>query len=88
MLVTPAEWLEMQKGRGLSEARLPAMLQLPLPTEFFQWRQLPEPNNVDIYGSPPVPEEFHFPDEPTGARMPILPPQALTLVRSSGALWH
>ena len=83
VLVIPAEWLEMRKGRGLGEARLPGMLDLPLPTEFFQWRHLPEPDSADIYGSPPVPEEVHFPDEPTGAPMPILPPQALTLVRST-----
>ncbi|CAK0750013.1 hypothetical protein CVIRNUC_001956 [Coccomyxa viridis] len=73
------EWLEMRKGRGLGEPGLPGMLELPLPTEFFQWRQLPEPNSVDVYSSPPVPEEIHFPDEPTSGRIPILPPQALTL---------
>ena len=80
MAMTPAEWLEMRKGRGLGEARLPGMLELPLPTESFQWRQLPEPNSVDVSGSPPMPEEIHFPDEPAGGRIPILPPQALTLV--------
>ena len=70
----------MRKGRGLGEPGLPGMLELPLPTEFFQWQQLPEPDSVDVYGSPPVPEEIHFPDEPAGGRIPILPPQALTLV--------
>ena len=70
----------MQKGRGLGEARLPGMVELPLPTEVFQWQQLPEPDSADVYGSPPMPEEIHFPDEPASAAMPILPPQALTLV--------
>ena len=85
---TPAEWLEMRKGRGLGEPGLPGMLELPLPTEFFQWRQLPEPNSVDVYSSPPVPEEIHFPDEPTSGRIPILPPQALTLVCTVNRATH
>ena len=44
--VVPAEWLEMRKGRGMEECKLygrcPGVLPLPLPTEPFQWRGLPD----------------------------------------------
>ena len=41
-----AEWLKMREGRGIEERKLygrsPGVLPLPLPTEPFQWRRLPD----------------------------------------------
>lgn len=77
----------MRKGRGLEECQLHGcghgVLPLPLPTEAFQWQNLPDPIAKNIQGSFLNPEEIHFPEVVCGGPGMLAADADLALVRCS-----
>lgn len=78
-LVGFADWLRMRAGRGLDECKTHGcgrgVMELPLPTEPFEWAEIADPIPVQPEEKKPFarPEEFQFLELPIPR---VSPPEA------------